>query len=215
MGMVKTSRAKAQATKRAVTPATLPAASGKRMRAERARSAPTATVHRLRSSAPAVARKPSLPPHDAPANVVMTGTTTHTPIAPPPAVLMPDLERLRQAPSGIRKGADEAFDLRLQRLLEWQAANRESLVRTRGSTYFLTAPGRQWLEAWYSQTGYHHLLPVPKTTGGRKPASETLVGASFISRYQLNRLAVRLGVTQQDMLATLVEDAYRQMFPEG
>lgn len=207
---------------------TLPAVSHKRAREERR----AATVTRLREAQPrpkfgaaagqikthdepAQKARASLPPINAPAHPVMTGTTEHRPIKPPPAVLLPDLERLRQADAkGLRKGTDEGLDERMAHLMKWQAEHSESLVRMRGAAYFLTSPGRQWLEAWYSQTGYHHLLPQPKTKG-RKPASETLVGSSFISRYQLNRIAVKLKVTQQDALAAIVEDAYRQLFPEG
>jgi hypothetical protein len=132
---------------------------------------------------------------------------------------MPDLERLRVAGSkGVQRDRDEHFDLRMKAIQEWQQTPQGALlVRTRGGPprWFLTELGRQWLEAYYSQTGQHHLLPKRKAPKGRVPASETLVQASYITRYQLNRLANTFQWTQQEALAHIIEEVYRKTFPEG
>lgn len=132
---------------------------------------------------------------------------------------MPDLERLRAAGAkGIARDRDEHFDVRMHAIQEWQKSPQGAfLVRTRGGPprWFLTELGRQWLEAYYSQTGQHHMLPKKAKKGARVPASETLVGASYITRYQLNRLANTFQWTQQEALAHIVEEIYRKTFPEG
>jgi hypothetical protein len=131
---------------------------------------------------------------------------------------MPDLERLRSSgANGVRVGKDEGLDARMRAQLDAQHERHSPFfVRTRGGPprWFLTELGRQWLEAWYSQTGQAHFLPKRKLKG-RKPASETLVGASYITRYQLNRLGNQFQWTQQETLAHIVEEVYHRTFPNG